>query len=225
MRIEGTYTFPATIDRVFAALVDADTLARAIPNCERLIQLGPPAADGSATFEARIRATGGYLTLTVRVISVRRPEQIRLELRGHGPFGPLTGQGTLDLVAQERHTVSAYAWSIQAPQAPEESQRDLSAVAQRFARQTCEQLAERLRPLEPSPETLPAPGREHIVQVETPRGKIVAVPASLARVPRRLSTGEWAERAAWMGAGMVIGMSVLGLTFAIARWFLVRGEA
>jgi len=49
MRVEGGQTIAGTVEEVFAALLDADTLARAIPGCERLIQLGPPGAGGAGS--------------------------------------------------------------------------------------------------------------------------------------------------------------------------------
>jgi hypothetical protein len=56
MEITGSHTFPAAIERVSSLLLDPDLLAAAIPGCDRLIQFGPPDADGASHLEARIRS-------------------------------------------------------------------------------------------------------------------------------------------------------------------------
>ena len=66
MRIEGTHTFSAPIARVFAILTDPDTLQQVIPGCERLIQFGPPDADGAVALEARVRFGPGSSVICSR---------------------------------------------------------------------------------------------------------------------------------------------------------------
>ena len=61
MRVEGTYTFPGAIGQVFAALINPDALARAIPGCERFIQLGPTTSQEETAYEARLRQFAAVL--------------------------------------------------------------------------------------------------------------------------------------------------------------------
>ena len=123
MLVEGTYTFPGGIERVFATLTNPDALARAIPGCERFIQLGPATANGDVTYEARLRVGDRRrpYTVTLGVKAARRPAYLKLDIRGFGPGGAITGSGSLDLVEQGDHTVAAYRFSASGADALETS--------------------------------------------------------------------------------------------------------
>src|SRR5260370_33241799 len=82
MRVDGTYTFSGSSARLLAALEDAETLARVVPGCERLLQLGP-AGDGTLAFEARVRMDDGIVTATVHASVTRTPARLRLERAGY----------------------------------------------------------------------------------------------------------------------------------------------
>ena len=63
--------------------------------------------------------------------------------------------------------------------------------------------------------------------IRTPRGRIVALPAKAPAASgalQTLRTSEWAQRATWMGVGMVLGMSVIGLMLALGRWMSHSAE-
>lgn len=224
MRIEGTYTFPGTSDRVFAALTNADELGRVLPGCERLIQMGPPSPDGAVSLQARLRATpgGGPVTMTATAVAARRPAHLRLELRGRTESGPVTGSGLVDLVAQEDYTVVAYVWDVDmgGDIAPER-QRAMREAAQQYIRVVCERLARALRAeVEQAANVAPiATVREgKTLEVTTPRGKIVKLPAASGASPLSPAAAAWVQRAAWMTTGMLIGVSVIGLLMALGRW-------
>ncbi|HEU0025597.1 MAG TPA: SRPBCC domain-containing protein [Ktedonobacterales bacterium] len=216
MRVDGTYIFPGTTGRVFATLTNPDALARAIPGCERFIQFGPARATGEVAYEARLRLgqrRQSYV-VTLRVTAARQPDYLRLEIRGFGPSGPITGDGTLDLVEQDSHTVAAYRLSLSGPDLPEGN--DMAARAANFmARAMCAHLADELyaevgdEPIwlpgaAPAPEPASRP-----TQVTAESGKLDAFPAAGAPT--------WAERAVWMGAGLALGLGAIALTLAIAR--------
>ena len=219
MRIEGTYTFPGPIERVFSALLDPEALKRGLPGCERIVQFGPPAADGAASFEARVRPDrdAGVYTLRISGVVARRPAHLRVELRGRGPQGPVTGAGRIDLVAQDEFTIGAYVFDV------ETEAREAQAAGQRFARLTCEQLAETIRPTQDSERAaetpLASPERRVVARgIRTPRGRIVALPATPSLSPLSANADAWMERLGWMAAGMALGMAALGLLAAASRW-------
>lgn len=219
MRIEGTYTFPGPIQRVFALLIDPDALAQAIPGCERLIQMGPASAEGALTFEMRLLLGehANPYTMTIRLHIERRPTYVRLEAQGRGPDGPLSAQGSLDLVEQDDFTVVAYTFAVEAADLPTDVGFAVHA-AQLIIRETCGQLAATL-----------AAEREGVFAgvdgavngvapaITTQRGQIVALPADAPL--NGLSEGApWAQRALWVGAGLGLGLSAIGLTLGLARW-------
>lgn len=231
MRIEGTYTFPAAIERIFAALTEPDQIGRALPGCERLIQLGPAATDGAASFEVRLRPApdAGIYTFRINGVAARRPAHLRLELRGRGPHGPLMGSGLIDLVAQDEFTVGAYVFDLVSDQ-DEAGVRQVGArvaqmAGQQYARTVCERLAESLRPERPTEgatEAVPSRRSAHMRVVargvRTPQGRILTLPAAPSASPLSAHANAWIERIGWMATGMVMGMAALGLLVAISRW-------
>jgi uncharacterized protein YndB with AHSA1/START domain len=131
MEITGSHTFPAPVERVYAALLNADLLAQMIPNCERLIQFGPPDADGATQLEARIRTDKKPTTQIAQVTVRPYPETntIGVDLRWHedaaGEPRARAAGGELRLDEQGDTTVSA--WELHTQGAAD----DLSEVAAR----------------------------------------------------------------------------------------------
>jgi hypothetical protein len=83
MEITGSHTFRAPVERVLSLLLDPDLLASAIPGCERLIQFGPPDADGATQLEARMRSGE---PATMRIVQVRLhsdAKAVATDLRWH----------------------------------------------------------------------------------------------------------------------------------------------
>ena len=220
MRIEGTYTFPGAIARVFALLVNPDVLGQAIPGCERLIQLGPVAADDTVTFEMRLLLgeRAAPYTMTIRAQAVRRPDYIRIEAQGRGPSGALSGQGALDLVEQDDYTVLAYTFNVESADLPDDLGFAQHA-AQLIIRDACALIAS-LLPDEWSEASLTganAAAYELAPHIETARGHIVALPTK-APSSELLGDSPWAQRAIWMGAGLGLGLSVIGVALGVVRW-------
>src|SRR5689334_19695316 len=101
MRIDGSYSFPAPPERVLAVLADPDVLRSAIPGCERLIQLGPPAGDGTAAYEARLRLRDAIYIADMIVTPEPAAQRLCLHIEGHGPGGPFSGQGEFALTTRD----------------------------------------------------------------------------------------------------------------------------
>lgn len=223
MRIDGSYLFPAPAEQLFAALLRPETLARAIPDTERLIQLGPP-DDNGTTFKAWVRGADGLAVLTWRLTPVRAPASLRLKLWGHLPGGHVDGSGVIDLVPREdAHTRGAYALELEAPEGALDS-----ATAQDLAQALCEQLAGLVydpvmeaagsAPLQASARATtpsPVPSQSRLHGITTARGRIVALPAEHA--DGRGGVRVWAERAVWMGAGLALGLAAVSLVLAVAH--------
>lgn len=224
MRIEGTYTFPGAIERVFTALTDAERLRSVLPGCERVIQLGPPEPDGAVAFEARIRSApdGKPVTMTAMAVAVRRPAHLRLELHGRTPRGRFTGTGLIDLVAQDDFTLLAFVWDLDADSNPAAEQRSAREAVREYIRASCERLAAALRAEAESFSRASPVSRGNAagdVEVTTPRGKIVRLRAA----PQSTTAANvWIQRVAWMTTGMLLGVSAIGLLMGLARWFSDR---
>ncbi|HEX9038871.1 MAG TPA: SRPBCC domain-containing protein [Ktedonobacterales bacterium] len=204
MRVEGTQIFPGAKSIVFAALTNPDALARAIPGCERFIQFGPATADGQVAYEARLRL--GPLrqpyVVTARVATARRPDYLRLDLSGFGPSGPLTGDGSLDLVTQDDHTVVAYRLSVTGPDLPE-SADGVPTSGTFIARTAFAHLADELHA------TSGASAAQYAAST------LAADAARLNLVSSDVPS--WGERAVWMGAGLGLGLGAIALAVAVVR--------
>jgi uncharacterized protein len=118
MRIEGSYAFPAPPERILQTLADADVLCAALPGCERLIQLGPPARDGSTCYEARLRLHERVYVADLTVIPNPEARRVLLRLNGRSPDGPFHGEGELALavpLSDDGHTQGTYTLELEAP--------------------------------------------------------------------------------------------------------------
>jgi uncharacterized protein len=222
MRVEGGQTIAGEAEGVFASLLDADDLARAIPGCERLIQFGPTGAGGAVAFEARVRANDSVSTVSIRITAARPPAYLRVELRGAGADNAFSARGAVDLVPRDGHTAVAYAFDVDAMGVT--GAASVSAgTCRRVAQSICERLSMGVRAarstetvvtVEPLAET-------EAVQVTTLRGRIVALPP-LPPPEAAIMAPLWARRALWMAAGALLGISAIAVMSAVVRRLVDR---
>ncbi|HKV84346.1 MAG TPA: hypothetical protein VJN88_07305 [Ktedonobacterales bacterium] len=218
MRIEGTYTFPATSERVFAALTQVESLCEALPGCERLIQLGPADADGGVTVEARVHGETATRTtaVTIQTRAARHPAHLQLVIHGYGPHGTFRGSGRIDLVGQENYTIVAYVWDLTLDAATSaDQQRAAHLAGERYARGFCEQLSGRL--LEHGSTDSAQHDEPVVIEAPTARGRIVALRQRAPAPALAFRASVWTQRALWMGTGFVLGIGAIGLTLNVMR--------
>jgi carbon monoxide dehydrogenase subunit G len=228
MRVEGGQTITGEVAGVFAALLDVDALAHAIPGCERLIQLGPSGTGGAIAFEARVRAGGSVSTVSIHVTAARPPAYLRVELRGAGPDNAFSARGAVDLVPRDGHTAMAYAFDVDATGAT--GATGAASVSAEACRQIARAISERISSgvrtaraaAEPVVAVAPALAKRRAVRITTPRGHIVALPPLPPR-EAALTVPLWARRALWMGAGALLGIGVIAVMSAVVRR-LVDGD-
>jgi len=121
MEITGSQTFRAPVERVSSLLLDPDLLAAVIPGCERLIQFGPPDADGATHLEARIRS--GEPTTTRIVQITLRPEAnvVKADLRWHEDVAEANQapEANCELRLDTWDDTTAGAWTFRSETAPD----------------------------------------------------------------------------------------------------------
>lgn len=217
MRIEGTQTFLASMDPVFAVCTDPDLVRRSIPGCERLIQFGPAAPDEAINWEARLRLgpDAQVYTAAVTLQPLRQPARLEIAARGRGPHGDFTGRGSLDFVEQDGRTVVAYVWTLESETIPESERQATDSGA---ATQLAQTIGERLAAAVPIrgdgqptyAEALP------LLRADTARGKIILLPPTDGRAlaPR---VRVLVQRGALVAAGLAVGLAALALAGAIIR--------
>ncbi len=224
MHIEGSYAFPAPPERILQTLADADVLCAALPGCERLIQLGPPARDGSTSYEARLRLHERVYIADLTVTPDPEARRVLLRLNGRSPDGPFHGQGELALAGQQTddgHTQWTYSLELEAPGLSETQADALANGSGRlFACAICDQLTEDLRAREQhengddTAEELLRLGRvDRLIRTETSLGEIVA----LRPEKTEPFSPVWFQYTGGMLAGLAVGLSVVAVTAATMR--------
>ena len=106
MKLSGTYTIDAPTQQVWEALNDIDVLARTIPGCERLEQVGENEYEG--TLKIGIQSIKGTYNGRIRITDIQPPTHYTIVASGRGANGVVDGTGTVDLSEQDGKTLLTY---------------------------------------------------------------------------------------------------------------------
>ncbi|HUR05566.1 MAG TPA: carbon monoxide dehydrogenase subunit G, partial [Nonomuraea sp.] len=96
MRVEGTYRFPASQEKVYALLLDPVVLAGCIPGCEALNEIGPDQYE--ATVKVGVGAVRGTYKGQVQVVDQQSPDSYRMVVQGRGGPGFIKGEARVTIV-------------------------------------------------------------------------------------------------------------------------------
>ncbi len=96
MKINGTHTFAAPRERVFAAIRDPRVLLAVIPGAQDVRQTGPDTYEGRIAL--RLPGAVGVYRTHVRLVDVEDPERAALEGRVEGSMGTITGRAEFTLL-------------------------------------------------------------------------------------------------------------------------------
>jgi carbon monoxide dehydrogenase subunit G len=111
VKITGTYTIDAPQDQVWDALNDIDVLARIVPGCERLEQIGENEYEGIV--KIGIQAIKGSYSGRIRLEDIQPPHHYKLVAKGRSANGVVDGAGTVDLTEQDGKTLLTYSGDAQ----------------------------------------------------------------------------------------------------------------
>lgn len=111
MKIEGTSDIPAPRARVWAAFLDPNVLARAIPGCEKLEALGPD--EYKATMKVGVAAIKGTFEGKVRLTDQQPPDRYRMAVEGSGAPGFVRGEAAMELSDADGGTRVTYSADVQ----------------------------------------------------------------------------------------------------------------
>lgn len=106
MKVEGDYTFKAPREQVWRVLLDAEALARIMPGCESLKQVGDN--EYEAVLHIKVGPVDGAYTGMIVLDDLRPPEHYKMKVSGQGNTGFMLGEGTLDLLEQDGNTILKY---------------------------------------------------------------------------------------------------------------------
>ncbi len=143
MKIDGDYTFEAPRDQVWELLLDTDALARALPGCEGLNEVGDH--EYEAVMRIKVGPVEGNYTGKITLSDLRPPEHYKMTVSGQGSGGFVQGEGTIDLEDQGEKTLMRYQGETQiGGRIASVGQRMINSVATRLINQGLKQLAEEL---------------------------------------------------------------------------------
>ena len=95
MKIEGANEIPAAQDKVWTAFQDPATLAKAIPGCEGLEEIGP--GEYKAVMKVGVAAIKGTFEGKVKLMDLEPPNRYRMSMEGKGGPGFVKGEATMSL--------------------------------------------------------------------------------------------------------------------------------
>lgn len=143
MRIAGNYTFEATRDEVWSALNDPTVLARTIPGCQRLDEVGEN--EYESTLKVGIQAVRGTYNGRVKLGNIVPPESYEIHVDGKGSNGFLKGAGTIKLRSDGAQTILDYGGEAQVGGTiASVGQRVLDGAARSLINQSLKALAQQI---------------------------------------------------------------------------------
>ena len=131
VKIEGSYTVPAPRDLVWRELMNHETLAQALPGCEKFEP--DPAGGFRVVLKMGVAAIKGTYEGRVEITDVSPPLSYRMKVKGKGSGGFVEGEGNLSLAESSASTVITYSGEARLGGA-------IAAVGQRLAQAAARQI-------------------------------------------------------------------------------------
>ncbi len=143
MKMHGTYTLSAPIDQVWVFLMDPEAIAKVMPGCEQLEEIGPDTY--RATLKLGIAAVKGTYAGSVQLLDKTPPTSYRMLIDGSGTPGFVKGEAAVALTGQDEQTVLTYTADIQVGGLiANVGQRMIGGVAKLIVNQSLKKLEEEL---------------------------------------------------------------------------------
>jgi len=111
MKIEGSADILAPRERVWAAFLDPDILAQALPGCEKLEAIGPN--EYKATMKVGVAAIKGTFEGKVKLSDLEPPNRYRMAVEGSGGPGFVRGDAGMQLSDVDGGTKVSYDADVQ----------------------------------------------------------------------------------------------------------------
>ena len=111
MKIEGAADIPAPRDKVWAAFLDPEILAQALPGCEKLEAIGPN--EYKATMKIGVAAIKGTFEGKVKLSDLEPPNRYRMAVEGSGGPGFVRGDAGMQMSDVDGGTKVSYDADVQ----------------------------------------------------------------------------------------------------------------
>ncbi len=106
MKVKGSYTLKAPIDKVWEFLMDPDSISKVLPGCKSLEETRPDTFEG--TLEIGVAAVKGSYSGSVQLLDKAPPTSYRMLLDGNGKRGFVKGEASIGLEAKDQDTILTY---------------------------------------------------------------------------------------------------------------------
>ena len=103
MKLQGTYKFKASQEKVWEVLTNPRHLEKAIPGCEKLEEIEPGIYD--VTLKIGIAGIKGTYKGMAEVADPQPPQKYRLIVEGSGSPGFVKGEALIELSHQNQSTI------------------------------------------------------------------------------------------------------------------------
>ena len=111
MKIEGSADIPAPREKVWAAFLDPNILAQALPGCEKLEAIGP--SEYKATMKVGVAAIKGTFEGKVKLSDLEPPNRYRMAVEGSGGPGFVRGEAGMQMSDVDGGTKVSYDADVQ----------------------------------------------------------------------------------------------------------------
>ena len=111
MKISGSYTVPLAQERAYTLLQDPAILAKCMPGCERLEQIGE--GEYAMRMKMVLASISGQFEGKVRISDANPPSSFRMVVEGSGRIGFMKGEGVITLAPGETATGVSYEGDVQ----------------------------------------------------------------------------------------------------------------
>src|SRR5688572_15548446 len=111
MKISGSHVLAVSQDRAYQLLQDPDVLARCMPGCEALIQIGEN--EYQIKMKMALASFSGLFDGTVKIVEPEPSSSFRLIVEGKGKIGFMKGDGRLKLTPEGNDTQVTYEGDVQ----------------------------------------------------------------------------------------------------------------
>src|SRR5262245_37321960 len=144
MKLDGSYTFDAPRDVVWEALLDPEVLARVMPGCEKLEQVGENEYKG--TLKIKVGPVQGAFEGLVTLSDINPPDSYHMSVDGKGGPGFMRGEGQVILEPQGDATIMHYTGEAQVGgRIASVGQRLLDSSAKALTRQSLDGLNKQIQ--------------------------------------------------------------------------------
>ena len=111
MKIEGSADIPAPREKVWAAFLDPNILAQALPGCEKLEAIGEH--EYKATMKVGVAAIKGTFEGKVKLSDLEPPNRYRMAVEGSGGPGFVRGDAGMQMSDVDGGTKVSYDADVQ----------------------------------------------------------------------------------------------------------------